>query len=111
MTNKKEKDEYKETDKGFVKTQKIDHVQVETIIHDQGWEELRDTYKIPFGCHACGKLMYNWDKQFFYRYGVCADCTVDFVEDRDLPAELLRDRKQLLDYVKKSIEEKKNRVL
>lgn len=107
-TNKKK--EYKETDKGFVKKDKIDHIEFETIVQDQGWEEIRDRYKVPFSCHACGKLMNNWDTQFHHRYGVCGDCAVDYVEERDLSPELLKDRPALLKYVKEAIQEKANRT-
>ncbi len=99
-----EKD-YKETDKGFVSTSN----KYEDILKDPDFQDLRDLYKVPLGCPACNKLMYNWDTKFFYRHGVCADCTVDYIEDRDVPEAVKNHRKALLQFVKDGIEEKKNR--
>lgn len=70
-------------------------------------QSIRDLYKIPLACPACNTLLYNWDNQFFYRHGICADCTILYVDDRDLPEDLKADRKKLLAYVKEKIAEKK----
>lgn len=72
-------------------------------VEDEELDKLRDELKVPFSCYGCGKLMYNWDTQYFYRYGVCAHCTISHIEDRELDSELLRDRKKLLNYVKEQI--------
>ena len=79
----------------------------------EGWkakdelQKIRDEYKIPFGCHACGKLMYNFDNKPFYRHGVCQECFINWIDERDLPEELLKNRADLLAYVKEKIEQKK----
>ena len=65
---------------------------------------------VPWACHACGFLMYNWDKTPFYRYGVCSDCSINYVEDRDLPENLIRDRDKLIEYVKEKVAEKKEKI-
>lgn len=69
-------------------------------------QEQRDEFKVPFACHACNTLMYNWDRRWFYRRGVCASCSINYIEDRDLPEELLKNRPKLLEYVKEKIEER-----
>ncbi len=74
-------------------------------------QELRDQYKVPFSCYACGCLMYNWDNSAFYKYGVCSDCSINYIEDRELPENLFRDRVALLEYVKTKISEKTKKDL
>lgn len=101
MTDKK----YKETDKGFVSSEQG----FENILRDPEVQQIRDQYKVPIACPACNKLMYNWDTKFFYRHGVCADCTVDYIEDRTIDPEIYNNRSKLLLYVKEMIEEKNNR--
>lgn len=66
-------------------------------------QELRDEYKVPFTCPACGLLMYNWDTKYFYRYGVCSNCSINYIEDRELSEALIKNRPGLLEYVKNSI--------
>lgn len=72
-------------------------------------QELRDQYKVPFSCPGCGTLMYNWDTKYFYRYSVCADCTIEYIEDRQLPEDLVKDRASLLSYVKTKVFEKQKK--
>lgn len=83
--------------------------QFKETIKDKEFQVLRDEYKIPFSCYACNKLMMNWDDKFFFRYGVCANCTINYIEGRELEESLLKDRKKLLIYVKNAIEKNKNR--
>lgn len=71
----------------------------------QNW---RDQYKVPLACYACNKLMYNFDNKPFYRYGCCQECFINWIDERDLDENLLKDRARLLAYLKEKIEEKKN---
>jgi len=75
------------------------------------FQKIRDQYKVPFACHACNKLMYNFDEKPFYQYGVCQECHIFYIADRDLSEEFLRDRPGLLTYVKEKIEEKEEKNL
>lgn len=71
-------------------------------------QSIRDMYKMPFACYACNKLMYNFDNKPFFRYGVCQECFISWIDGRDLSEDLLRDRAGLLAYIKEKIEEKNN---
>lgn len=83
----------------------------EEIQANKEYEETRRRYRMPLSCPACGSLFYNWDKQFYYKYGVCADCSIDYIEDRDLPHDLIRDWDRLLAYVKQKISEKEKKEI
>lgn len=76
------------------------------IIRDTETDNLRNEFKVPMGCYCCGKLMENWDTKFFYRHGTCSDCYINYIEERNLPESLLKDRKALIDHIKSKIEEK-----
>jgi hypothetical protein len=76
------------------------------ITRDEETEKLRNEFKIPMGCYACGKLMENWDSNFFYRHGTCSECYINYIEGRDLSKELLEDRSELIKYIKCKVEEK-----
>lgn len=77
-----------------------------TIERDEEITSLRDEFKVPMGCYACGKLMENWDTNFFYRHGTCSECYINYIEERNLPEDLLKDRKKLVEHIKVKIEEK-----
>lgn len=55
---------------------------------DEGfWSQIEDkaisSHRMPFACPGCGGMFYNKDDQYYYRWGVCSDCYVDFLEGRD----------------------------
>lgn len=79
-----------------------------TIIRDEETDILRNEFKVPMGCYACGKLMENWDTNFFYRHGTCSECYINYIEGRNLNEELLINRKELINHIKSKIEEKNN---
>lgn len=73
------------------------------IERDREFQDLRDEFKIPFACYGCNKLMENWDDKYFFKYKVCSKCAINYIEDRDLDPELLKDRNRVLDHVKEMI--------
>ena len=94
----------KETDRGFVTEEEGGF---NFVTKDPEMDELRNEFKVPWTCPACNQLMMNWDDKFWYQKGVCCDCTINFVEGRKLDPALLKDRKALLEYVKKCFNAKK----
>lgn len=75
------------------------------------YENLRQSHRMPLACPACGSLFYNWDKSFYYRHGVCADCTIEYIEGRNLDEDLLRNREELAKYIKQKISEKNKKEI
>lgn len=67
-------------------------------------EEWKYEARVPLACRACGRLLGKWDTQFIHRYGVCAECNVDWLEGRDLSH--LKSNEERLAYCKSKIEEK-----
>jgi hypothetical protein len=92
---------YKETDSGYVKQE--DGFKV--VSQDPEMQELREIYAVPMGCPACGRLMTNWDNAPYYRFGICAECEVNYVKSKKAPEELKKDRKGLISFIKNKIEE------
>lgn len=71
----------------------------EQMIHD----------RIPTSCRACNSWLYNWDRSYHLRYGVCADCYITYMEGREnLPA--FKNNDERAEYVKQKIAEKKLRT-
>ena len=70
------------------------------------FQKIRDKYKIPFSCPACDKLMMNYDDRRFYQYGICNNCYICFIADRDFNKDFLRDRDKILNYIKQKIANK-----
>lgn len=74
--------------------------------------EWKQELRVPLACKACGTLLFNWDTQFIHRFGVCANCNVDWIEGRDLSH--LKSNEDRVEYCKSKIEEKnarKNKLL
>ncbi len=78
------------------------------------WSQIEDEedtqYRIPLCCPACTQLLMNRDNKSFLRFGVCQDCEIMWVEDRNLSKELIRNRKALVSHVKLQIEERNSRI-
>jgi hypothetical protein len=67
--------------------------------------EWKQELRVPLGCRACGTFLMNWDTQFVHRYGVCANCYVDWLEGRENLPEF-RGNADMVAYCKAKIEEK-----
>ena len=65
--------------------------------------------RVPFSCGVCGNLMYNWDEQFFYRHGMCANCSIDWIEDRQREPGKFKSNADKVLYAKQKIAEKQAR--
>lgn len=74
------------------------------VKREESWKQ---EARVPIACPACGKFLYNIDTQYIYKKGVCADCYVTWIEDRDLSH--LKSNKDYINYCKDKIEEKKAR--
>lgn len=94
--------DYKETNKGF-EQQKSGY---KIIVEDPEFQELREKYQVPAGCPTCGRLMTNWDHKPFFAFGVCSNCEIEWVRDRKLDPELVRNRDRLRSHILEKIEEK-----
>jgi hypothetical protein len=77
------------------------------VTRDDEMQKLRDQYCVPSCCRACGNLMFNWDNKYFYKNGVCCECTINWIEGRDLPEDVLKSRDSLVKYVLDCIQQKK----
>ena len=74
-------------------------IEDEQMVHD----------RIPTTCRACDSWMYNWDRTYHLRYGVCSDCYINYLEGREnLPTFKNNDERAI--YVKQKIAEKKSRA-
>ena len=63
--------------------------------------------RVPFACRACGNMLYNFDHTYHLRYGVCANCHVDYLDGREnLPH--FKNNDARTEYVKQKIAEKKS---
>ena len=74
--------------------------------HQKYMEEVRNSYKVPFSCPGCSSVMYNWDTKFFYKSGTCSNCYINYIEDRNIKDEILKNRDLLYGYIKEKIKEK-----
>lgn len=77
----------------------------------EGWWSREEDPKIvesrtPFACPACNEMLDNWSASYYNRWGVCANCYIDFLEGRDNLPEfpLNKDRAA---YCREKIAEKK----
>jgi hypothetical protein len=95
----------KETDHGILEEKEG----YNTLTRDEEFQEYRDMYKVPFVCPACNGIMYNIDTSAFHKFGICKDCEMSWIFERNLDSNLLRDRKKLLKHIINSIEEKNER--
>lgn len=66
----------------------------------------RQELRMPLSCKACGTFMYNRDTKYFYISGVCADCHINYIEDRNLN---LHTHKERVQHCIDSIQAKKER--
>ena len=46
-------------------------------------QELRNSLKVPFSCPLCKLIMRGKSTQTYFKYGVCVNCTIQFVEGRE----------------------------
>lgn len=98
-----DKKKYKETHEGIFEYVDCGHgsgfwmkVEDEQKVHD----------RIPIKCRACENWLYNWDRSYHLRWGVCADCYVDWLEGREnLPK--FKNNDERAEFVKQKIAEKK----
>jgi hypothetical protein len=75
------------------------------------WSQIEDHEmikdRVPIACPACKGGLDLFSVSYYNRHGVCADCTINFIEDRQtLPQFKNRDAK--VAYVKQKIAEKKS---
>jgi hypothetical protein len=55
---------------------------------DEGfWSKIEDnpyiSHRMPFDCPGCGCMFYNKDDSYYFKWGVCGDCYINFLEGRD----------------------------
>jgi hypothetical protein len=74
---------------------------------DPEQQSLRDKYKMPYKCDCCSKFMEHVDDMYFYRWGVCSDCAINYLEDRQNLEHLKFNKDEAQSYVKSKIEQKK----
>lgn len=68
-------------------------------------EDWKQSLRVPLACPACKNLLMNWDTQFYHRWGVCANCYIDHLENREnLPK--FSSNVARAEYVKQKIAEK-----
>lgn len=77
------------------------------VTRDEDWQKVRDEYKIPYKCPCCEKYMEHIDDSYFYRWGVCSDCSINYLEDRQNLEHLKFNKKESQAYVSLKIQEKK----
>lgn len=81
---------------------------VETNKHGAGyWRRVEDPERTkdrtPRICAACARGLDNWSvEKFYYRNGVCADCSIEYLEGR-FPDGHFKKREDKLVYVKQQI--------
>lgn len=73
---------------------------------DLDWQNLRDEYKMPYKCDCCSKFMFHVDNSYFFKWGVCSDCAILYLEDRPSVEHLKFNKKEAQEYVKSKIEKK-----
>lgn len=71
-------------------------------IDDQEMQDARQ----PLTCPGCNGLLYNRDSEPYNRWGVCADCVVDWIEGRENLPDFKNNNKLVGAYVKEKIAEK-----
>jgi hypothetical protein len=75
-----------------LETKQDDHGFLEKVLYEGAsqpvWIRKEDPDKqelrMPWACRSCDNLMMNIDQTPFYRWGVCRNCEVDYLEGRDL---------------------------
>lgn len=72
----------------------------------QEWNEELAKERPPVVCPACKQGFDRWSTAAWYRNQVCSDCSILYLEDRELPEWALKNRDTRLEYVKQKIAEK-----
>lgn len=85
----------KQTDRGFEENQEG----YKEIIRDEEIADLRQQYKVPYKCPACIQLIDNWDTKYWYLYGVCSNCFINYLDGRNLSDEIMRSQLKAQAYV------------
>jgi hypothetical protein len=70
-------------------------------------EDWKQALRMPVSCRACGALHMNIDTSSFFRYGVCKQCEVFYLEGRDISN--LKTNEERVEFCKAGIAEKMNR--
>lgn len=64
-------------------------------------------HRVPERCPACLQGLDNWAiEKFFHRNGVCADCSILYIEQRKFPEGFFKTRNDKVVYCKQKIAEK-----
>lgn len=76
------------------------------VTKDPERQEMRYRDMIPYKCPACENFMQNLDDSYFFKWGVCSECAINYLEDRSSTEHLKHKKKESQEYVKLQIENK-----
>lgn len=75
------------------------------------WRKIEDSFitqfRTPERCPACSAGLDNWAiEKFYHRNGVCADCSICFLDGRNFPEGHFKTRNDKVEWCKQKIAEK-----
>ena len=94
--------ETKEDDYGFM--EKVLYEGSSSPVWIRKEDPSKQELRMPWSCRACNAVMMNIDTTPFYRWGVCADCNINYLEGRDLST--LKSNSDRVEFCKAAIKEK-----